>query len=176
MFSSTVSASNSEKCWNTMPMPSLRAARGLATDGLAVPQHLALVGRHDAVDHLDQRRFAGAVLAEQRVDLAGLDLEIDVVVGEHARKLLADADELQDAGCFAFTCHISTIGHHPLIAAPTRVPTQTAPRPFSRARNAGASGDGRDVLARPPEHSLDAVKFGRPVASRPPTPVEWPAI
>ena len=28
MFSSTVSASNSEKCWNTMPMPSLRAARG----------------------------------------------------------------------------------------------------------------------------------------------------
>ena len=29
MFSSTVIASNSEKCWNTMPMPSRRAARGL---------------------------------------------------------------------------------------------------------------------------------------------------
>ena len=28
MFSATVSASNSEKCWNTMPMPSLRAAAG----------------------------------------------------------------------------------------------------------------------------------------------------
>ncbi len=28
MFSSTVIASNSEKCWNTMPMPSRRAARG----------------------------------------------------------------------------------------------------------------------------------------------------
>ena len=31
MFSNTVNASNSEKCWNTMPMPSRRAALGLAT-------------------------------------------------------------------------------------------------------------------------------------------------
>ncbi len=45
MFSSTVIASNSEKCWNTMPMPSLRAALGLAiVDRLAVPDDLALVG------------------------------------------------------------------------------------------------------------------------------------
>ena len=29
MFSATVSDSNSEKCWNTMPMPSARAAAGL---------------------------------------------------------------------------------------------------------------------------------------------------
>ena len=73
MFSSTVSASNSEKCWNTMPMPSWRAALGLATlDRLAVPEDLAGIGLHDAVDHLDQRRLAGAVLAEQRVDFARL--------------------------------------------------------------------------------------------------------
>ena len=31
MFSATVSVSNSEKCWNTMPMPSSRAFAGLAT-------------------------------------------------------------------------------------------------------------------------------------------------
>ena len=31
MFSATVSASNSEKCWNTMPIPSRRAAAGLGT-------------------------------------------------------------------------------------------------------------------------------------------------
>ena len=74
MFSSTVSASNSEKCWNTMPTPSLRAARGLAiSHRRAVPQDLAGIGRQNAIDHLDQRRLAGAVLAEQRVDLAGLD-------------------------------------------------------------------------------------------------------
>jgi len=30
MFSATVSVSNSEKCWNTMPMPSRRARAGLA--------------------------------------------------------------------------------------------------------------------------------------------------
>ena len=31
MFSSTVSASKSEKCWNTMPMPMARAALGFGT-------------------------------------------------------------------------------------------------------------------------------------------------
>ena len=31
IFSSTVIASNSEKCWNTMPMPSIRAAFGFGT-------------------------------------------------------------------------------------------------------------------------------------------------
>ena len=30
MFSATVRVSNSAKCWNTMPMPSLRASAGLA--------------------------------------------------------------------------------------------------------------------------------------------------
>ena len=30
-FSATVSDSNSEKCWNTMPMPSRRACAGLST-------------------------------------------------------------------------------------------------------------------------------------------------
>ena len=30
MFSATVSVSNSENCWNTMPMPSARAFAGLS--------------------------------------------------------------------------------------------------------------------------------------------------
>ena len=54
-----------------MPMPS--AARGVRVgdrDRLALPADLALVGVQHAVDDLDQRRLAGAVLAEQRVDLA----------------------------------------------------------------------------------------------------------
>jgi hypothetical protein len=50
MFSATVSVSNSEKCWNTMPMPSERACAGLAiftrlpfqriepASGLTIPQ------------------------------------------------------------------------------------------------------------------------------------------
>ena len=42
-------------------------------DGLAVPYDLALVGVEHAVDDLDQRALAGAVLAEQRVDFSRLD-------------------------------------------------------------------------------------------------------
>ena len=38
MFSATVSVSNREKCWNTMPMPSLRARAGLPISTLA-PSH-----------------------------------------------------------------------------------------------------------------------------------------
>ena len=39
---------------------------------------------------LEQRRLAGAVLAEQRVDLAGRNLEVDLVQGLHAGEALAD--------------------------------------------------------------------------------------
>ena len=87
MFSATVSASNSEKCWNTMPMPRSRAAAGLAmVTGLPF-QRISSGGRlQRAVEDLDQRRLAGAVLAEERVDLARLDGEIDVVVGAQRRR------------------------------------------------------------------------------------------
>jgi hypothetical protein len=63
-----------------------------------VEQDLALVGSENAVNHLDERGFAGAVLAEQGVDLARLDLEMHIVVGAHAGKRLADANKLQTRG------------------------------------------------------------------------------
>ena len=77
MFSATVSLSNSEKCWNTMPMPS-RARRRRAGDGdrLALPADFARVRLQHAVEDLDQRRLAGAVLAEQRMDLPGPDVQV----------------------------------------------------------------------------------------------------
>ena len=79
-----------------MPMPSARAARGLGdVDRLAVPADLAGVGLHHAVDDLHQRRLAGAVLAEHRMDLARARREADVVVGEHAGEALGDAAQLQ---------------------------------------------------------------------------------
>ena len=95
-FSTTVSVSNSEKCWNTMPMPSARACAGLAgVDRLALPEHLAVGRPRHAVDDLHQRRLAGAVLAEHRVDLAGHHREIDAVVGDDRRIDLADAAQLE---------------------------------------------------------------------------------
>ena len=50
-------------------------------DRLAVDQDLALVGLVEPVEHVHQRALAGAVLAQQGVDLAGLDDEVDRVVG-----------------------------------------------------------------------------------------------
>src|SRR3984957_10991242 len=47
-----------------------RIPRTLEADGRAVEPQLAIVRMIDASDNLDQRRFAGAVLAEQRVDRA----------------------------------------------------------------------------------------------------------
>ena len=47
-------------------------------------------GRVDAGDDLHQRRFAGAVLAHQRVHMAALQAERDVVERQHAGKGLAD--------------------------------------------------------------------------------------
>ena len=64
-------------------------------DRLALPADLAGIGMQHAIDDLDQRALAGAVLAEQRMDLAGQDLEIDAVVGEAAREVLDDALERQ---------------------------------------------------------------------------------
>ena len=84
-----------------MPMPRRRAARGVRDPGRrAVEDDLSLVGGEDAVDHLDEGRFSRAVLAQQSVDLARLDAEVDVVVGAHAGKGLADAGELEPQGRF----------------------------------------------------------------------------
>ena len=98
MFSAAVSASNSEKCWKTMPMPSFFAMLGLAIlTGLAVPADLAGIGFERAEQHLDQRRLAGAVLAEQRVDLALADCQIDIVAGLQRAEYLRQATNLQQA-------------------------------------------------------------------------------
>ena len=92
MFSATVRFSQSEKCWNTMPIP-MRARRL----GAGQPHDVAPVGDdalgrlQQPVEDLHQGRLAGAVLAEQRVDLAGADLEVDAVVGGEVAEALDDA-------------------------------------------------------------------------------------
>ena len=62
---------------------------------LAVPDEGALVGLVEAGEHLDQRRLAGAVLAEQAVHLAGPDVEVDAVERPDAGELLDDPGHLQ---------------------------------------------------------------------------------
>ena len=77
-----------------------RGARIGDSRGRAVEDDLALVRREDAVDHLDEGRFAGAILPEQGVNFAWLDAQVDVVVRAHAGKGFADADEPQPQGSF----------------------------------------------------------------------------
>ena len=52
--------------------------RAVDRDRLAVEEDLAAVGVVDAGDALDQRRLAGAVVADERHHLAGAHLEVDV--------------------------------------------------------------------------------------------------
>ena len=60
---------------------------------IAVQADGALVGLVEAGDDLDQRRLAGAVLAEQGMHLAGADIEADPVQRAHAGKRLGDLVE-----------------------------------------------------------------------------------
>ena len=80
-----------------MPMPRRRAAAGDAiVDRLAVEEDGAAVRPDDAGEHLHQRRFAGAVLADHRMDRAGRDVEAHVGDRHHAAVALgevADGDE-----------------------------------------------------------------------------------
>ena len=61
-----------------MAMPAACAARGSAKrTGAPSIEDLALVGRDDARENVHQGRLAGAVLAEQRMDFAAPQIEID---------------------------------------------------------------------------------------------------
>ena len=59
---------------------------------LAAPADLARRRLERAVENLDQCRLAGAVLAEEGMDLTRLEGEIDMVVGAERAEILGDAD------------------------------------------------------------------------------------
>ena len=85
------------KCWWTMPIPAWIASRAEREgDRLAVDADLAGVRLVEAVEDVHQGRLAGAVLAEEGVNLAALHLEGDAVVRDHAGELLADVPHRED--------------------------------------------------------------------------------
>ena len=70
-----------------------RQALARRTDayGAAAQANLAAIGLVNAGEQADQRRLAGAVLAEQHMDLTGMEIEGDIVVGDNAGERLGDA-------------------------------------------------------------------------------------
>ena len=65
-------------------------ARGADDDLLAVDEDLSLVGEVNAREHVHERGFAAAVFAEQRQDLAPVDIEPDAVIGDDGAEALGD--------------------------------------------------------------------------------------
>ena len=68
-----------------------RVGRRVEGHALAEQPHLAGIRRIEAVQHVHERRFARAVLAQQRVNFTRQQIEVDAGVGDHARKALDDA-------------------------------------------------------------------------------------
>ncbi len=64
-------------------------------DGLAFEEDLALVVAVDACHALDQRRLAGAVVADERHHLSRAGLEVDVGQRLHGAERLGDASQLE---------------------------------------------------------------------------------
>jgi hypothetical protein len=73
-------------------------ARRADPDRPAMGQDLARIGLLHAGKHADQRRFAGPVLAQEDVNLAGPEVERDIVVGDDAREPLGDAAQGKHRG------------------------------------------------------------------------------
>ena len=96
MFSATVIVSTSMKCWCTMPMPSAMASCGVwICARLAVDQNLARVGRVEAVGDTHRRGLPRPVLADDGVNRARLDPDVDAVVGEHVAEAFGDVSQFK---------------------------------------------------------------------------------
>ncbi len=73
-----------------------RDPRAIGRDRRAVDEDRAAVGGDLARQHPHQRRLARAVLAEERVDLAGLEIEIDPLQRAHASERPRDVPQLDE--------------------------------------------------------------------------------
>ena len=92
MLSATERSGISDSSWKMQTMPAC-VGRGRVgeADLAAVERHAAFVGRDHAGHDLDQRRLAGAVLAEDGVDAAAMDGQLGLLQRPHAAIALGDA-------------------------------------------------------------------------------------
>ena len=92
-----------------------RGLRRAELHRLAGDHDLALVRVVEPVEDVHQGRLAGTVLAEERVDLALAQVEVDVVVGHGAREALGDVAHLEHgAGRVGHRCGILRLWSAPV--------------------------------------------------------------
>ena len=139
------------------------AGKGRVRDlhGFSLPDDLARVRPQDAVDDVDERALAGAVLAEERMDLARPHGKLDVVVCKAAGKSLDDAFEQEPrrAGDLALihSCRapasrdvaVSAISTGFCRASPTTPRATSRRRGRGRELDRGECGLARDQAERP---------------------------
>ena len=75
-------------------MPAAQAARVVNGDRLPRQSDRAGIAAHRTGQHPDQRAFTGPNLTEERVDLAGIRREVDLVERDNAAECLAKANNL----------------------------------------------------------------------------------
>ena len=83
----------------------LGRTRAADPDRRAVPAYFAGIGLKRAEQHLHQRRLAGAVFAEQRVDLALADRQVDVVASLQRAEDFRQAANLQQVRTITVSTH-----------------------------------------------------------------------
>jgi hypothetical protein len=127
------------------PHPGGLRLRGMV-EGLlhAVDPDRAGVLRVHAGEDLHQRRLAGAVLADERVDLAGAQVEVDAVQDVDAEEALADAAHLEQRR--GRVGHAGTSVHAPEAAERSTVSTIVALRAPS-AKRGRPSGSAPPIAA-----------------------------
>ena len=95
-FSSAVMFWKRRMFWNVRPTPrSVTACGGLAGHVVAVEDDPSGRRPVDARQHVEERRLAGAVRADQARDRALLDREVDVVDRDEAAELLAQPRDVE---------------------------------------------------------------------------------
>src|SRR5580692_6014223 len=91
---------------NHCPMtPGARGDRRGEVDDLTAKPNLARVGNDRATEGLDERRFARAVVPNDREDLAGIKVEVGVVERSDTPVTLDEAASLHDR----FDAHCDTL-------------------------------------------------------------------
>ena len=128
-----------------------RVARRPERDGLPAHDELALILREDTGDDLAERRLPGAVLADERVDRAGMDGDRDIVEGARRPEGLAERAHLEMDGAVRRAVHgVSPIGVG-LSPATPRAAGRCPRWPSSRRRRPAARRAGRHRLTGVPD-------------------------